>query len=429
MFIDKAFGHNFDANAEWDKDFIARVHTYDEAAITDGELTPNSMLAVLTREETEVVLRHPELTPQHCVRKGPDCEGVEPALKNLVNSAVIDQSAELNNQFLSARPFRHIAVDNFLEDVFARSLLENFPAFHEKLAINEDGEVGGKAVQEKVSSLGPVWRQLDVLVAGSEFRQLISDITGIDDLKFDPAYFGGGTHENLHGQSLNPHVDFNYHPLTRQHRRLNLILYLSPEWDEKWGGSIQLHKDPYLPPADDEIITITPAFNRCVIFETNEHSWHGFKRIDLPEDKRDLSRKSFALYYYTDKRPAEELGAEHSTIYVEEHLPDHFVEGMKLGAEDLQHVKNLLANRDQHLQRLYRDIQRLNTELSYLRGEFGMDEDLQWLEPGEDDSRELIVLKKRYAGMQRRIREYENSTSWRITRPIRVLMRVLTGKG
>ena len=354
---------------------------------------------------------------------------MEGVLKNTVNRRLVDQSTELKNRFLNAQPFRHIAIDDFLDEEFARSLLENFPAFDEKLAVNEDGEVGGKAVQQKVSSLGPVWRKLDALVAGPQFRNLISRITGVDDLNFDPAYFGGGTHENLHGQSLNPHVDFNYHPSTRQHRRLNLILYLSPEWDESWGGSIQLHKDPYLPPAEDEIVTVTPAFNRCVIFETNEHSWHGFKRIDLPEDKRDLSRKSFALYYYTDDRPAEEVGAEHSTIYVEEHLPEHFVEGMELGAEDLQNVRNLLAHRDQHLKRLYKDIQRLNTDLSYLRGEFGIDEDLECIEPGENDSLELIVLKKRYAGLQRRVREYENSTSWRITRPIRALKRVLTGKG
>ena len=432
VFIDKAFGHNFDVNADWDKGFVDRVHSYDEAALISGELAPVSMMAVLTREETEMVLRHPVLTPQHCVRKDPVCGGVGPVeaeLKNLVNNAVVDQRTELNRRFLSAGPFHHVAVDNFLDEEFARSLLENFPVFNEKLAINEDSEVGGKAVQEKVSSLGPTWRQLDKLVAGSEFRHLISGITGIDYLKFDPQYFGGGTHENLHGQSLNPHVDFNYHPLTRQHRRLNLILYLSPEWDENWGGSIQLHKDPYLPPTEDEIVTITPAFNRCVIFETNEHSWHGFKRIDLPEDKRGLSRKSFALYYYTDKRPAEELGEEHSTIYVEEHLPGHFVEGMELGTDDLQHVKNLLTSRDKHLKRLYKDIQRLNTELSYLRGEFGVDEDLECIEPGENDSVELIVLKKRYAVLQRRIRDYEHSTSWRITRPIRVLKRILTGKG
>jgi len=350
-------------------------------------------------------------------------------MNNIVNQCVKDTIGDLHKQFLSARPFRHIAIDDFLDDEFARSLLDDFPVFDEKLAMNENGEVGGKAVHENIGTLGPLWQKLDKVVAGKDFRAMVSEISGIPELKFDPNYFGGGTHENLHRQSLYPHVDFNFHPVTRQHRRLNLILYLTSEWDGSWGGSIQLHKDPYLPPAEDEIVTVTPAFNRCVIFETNEYSWHGFKRINLPKDKRDVSRKSFALYYYTNDRPVEELGAEHSTIYVEEHLPEHYVAGMKMGEQELQHVKNLLSSRDQHLKRLYKDIQRLNTELSHLRDKWALDEDLESMEQDENDSVDPQMLKQQYTGLRRRVRELESSTSWRITRPIRVLKRVFTGKG
>ena len=69
VFIDRAFGHNFDADAEWDRDFIARVHSHDEAGMLSGELKPTSLLAVLTKRQTDMVLRHPVLTPRHCVRK------------------------------------------------------------------------------------------------------------------------------------------------------------------------------------------------------------------------------------------------------------------------------------------------------------------------------------------------------------------------
>jgi SAM-dependent methyltransferase len=68
VFIDRPFGHNFDVDADWDKDFIDRVHACDEAGFVNGELKPCSMLAVLTKRKAETVLRHPALTPQHCVR-------------------------------------------------------------------------------------------------------------------------------------------------------------------------------------------------------------------------------------------------------------------------------------------------------------------------------------------------------------------------
>lgn len=346
-------------------------------------------------------------------------------MEKSVNQTVIDNANEMQGQFASAQPFRHIAIDDFLEPAFAQSLLDGFPAFDEKLAINENGEVGAKAVHEKITGLGPHWRHLDKLVQSNEFRKLISTITGVAELQFDPHYFGGGTHENLHGQGLNPHVDFNFHPITRQHRRLNLILYLSPEWDRSWGGSIQLHRDPYLDPSEDDIITITPAFNRCVIFETNEHSWHGFKRIELPEDKRNLSRKSFALYYYTDTRPVEETGAEHSTIYVEEHLPADIQAGMLLDEEHLQQIRNLFTSRDQHLKRLYENIKQLYTELNDLRGHVARVEQSAEMPTKRTDSPEVVALKNRAARLQNRIEEFENSTSWRLTSPLRALKRRL----
>lgn len=69
VFISQSFGHNFNADADWDKDFIDRVHARDEAAMLSGELKPCSMHAVLTKQKMKPVLRHASLTPRHCLRK------------------------------------------------------------------------------------------------------------------------------------------------------------------------------------------------------------------------------------------------------------------------------------------------------------------------------------------------------------------------
>ncbi|KAA9133253.1 2OG-Fe(II) oxygenase [Marinihelvus fidelis] len=368
------------------------------------------------------------------------------AVPEMVSAEVLERADALGQAFRTASPFRHVAVDGFFRPEVATELLAAFPAFDEKLAMNENGQVGGKAVNEKVTGLGPVYQRLDQLVSSREFRDLVSQLTGIPDLQYDPYYFGGGTHENLHGQGLDAHVDFNFHPKTRQHRRLNMIFYLTEEWQDEWGGSIQLHRDPHLPPSQDEIVTITPLFNRCVIFETTETSWHGFPRIELPEDKRGLSRKSFALYYYTETRPAEELGPEHSTIYVEQHLPESWQPGITLDGEQLQHVRNLIASRDQHLTRLYEDIKRINTELNALKESRGIQ-----APPGvapetgepvatEDDAERSAeqrlealeaALGRREAEAARlamRVRELESSTSWRVTRPLRGFKRLISGQ-
>jgi Rps23 Pro-64 3,4-dihydroxylase Tpa1-like proline 4-hydroxylase len=278
-----------------------------------------------------------------------------------LDPSIPSRTAALAGQFQAARPFRNVVADDFLSAEFAQALLDEFPAFERGHALNEAGEIGGKAVVERIRALGNSYRRLDALVRSDKFLRLLAQITGIPDLLYDPHYAGGGTHDNRHGQDLDPHVDFNRHPVEGWHRRLNLIVYLNQEWHEAWGGFLQLHSDPRA--EDDQVSAIAPRFNRCVIFETTESSWHGFSRIALPEDRRDSSRKSVALYFYTRERPAEETAGTHSTIYVDRPLPEQLAAGHSLSEADVEQLRSLLARRDQHNQRLYRDLGALQARL------------------------------------------------------------------
>jgi Rps23 Pro-64 3,4-dihydroxylase Tpa1-like proline 4-hydroxylase len=352
-------------------------------------------------------------------------QGVD--INEIVNPAVVAATDHLRQQFEQAQPFRHLLIENFFDQAFCERLLSEFPDFDTRAAMNENGEIGGKATQEKMQRLGRSYQRLDEVVKSQAFRDLVGEITGVPDLQYDPHYFGGGTHENRQGQDLDAHVDFNYHPVTRQHRRLNLIVYLNKDWQDDWGGALQLHRNPYAEPSQDEIVTLTPLFNRCVIFETTESSWHGFERINLPLDLQGLSRKSFALYYYTDTRPADQTAEEHSTVYVERHLSARFQPGMALSDADLQEIKILLARRDQHLRRLYKNIQRLYGENNHLRlqGQSVVSAD-STVEPASyaDQEQTRLVIQQ----LRMRVHELEHSTSWRITAPVRALKRLLSGK-
>ncbi|MEO7252353.1 MAG: 2OG-Fe(II) oxygenase [Arenimonas sp.] len=279
----------------------------------------------------------------------------------MISTHVRDIAGELAERFQGAQPFRHVVIDGFLERQLATRLLAEFPAFDPALAVNENGKVGGKAVFERIRALGPSYGLLDQHIQGREFLDLVSTITGIPDLQYDPYYFGGGTHDNRNGQALDAHVDFNRHPVTHAHRRLNLIVYLNPEWEAQWGGILELHSDPRA--ADDQITGVLPLFNRAVIFETTEHSWHGFSPIKLPPDRENLARRSIALYFYTAERPAEEQADSHSTVYVDRPLPDRYATGLALTQADVDELQRLLQGRDQHIQRLYRDAQTLRAQL------------------------------------------------------------------
>jgi hypothetical protein len=103
------------------------------------------------------------------------------------------------------------------------------------------------------------------------------------------------------------------------HRRLNLLLYLNPKWEDAWGGQIELW--------DEDVkhceASFSPVFNRCVVFETNEISYHGVIPVS---PNAPVPRRSFATYYYTKEAPAHWTGVSHSTIF--KARPDEKVKGL-----------------------------------------------------------------------------------------------------
>ena len=110
------------------------------------------------------------------------------------------------------------------------------------------------------------------------------------------------------GGRLDVHVDFNVLEKRKLFRRLNILLYLNPTWQEDWGGQIELwDKD-----VKTCLLSSAPSLNRCLIFETSDISYHGVAAVRAPAE---VVRQSFAAYYYTREAPASWDGTAHSTIF------------------------------------------------------------------------------------------------------------------
>ncbi len=270
-----------------------------------------------------------------------------------VTPSVADQASAFAARFRLARPFPHLVIDEFFERGFCKLLQRQFPEFDPAQARNELGEIGRKAAYANVCALGTAYVQFDKLLQSPEFLALIGQLTGIPSLLYDAEYVGGGAHLNLNGQDLDQHVDFNFHPRTKAHRRLNLLLYLNDEWQEDWGGCLELQSNPRGPRERNEVVRIVPKANRCVIFETSERSWHGFSRVQMPEKKAKAGRRSIAVYFYTKERPAVEAAPSHGTVYVPPALPEHFEAGRTLTPDDVEQLQILLRRRDTQIEYLY----------------------------------------------------------------------------
>jgi hypothetical protein len=139
------------------------------------------------------------------------------------------QGAAYRESFQTAQPFKHVCIDEFFTGKAAEALLRDFPPFDREFARNEFGEYGGKAVISEIQHISRFYAEIYRYLLSPEFLTAMSVVTGIEDLHGDPTLFGGGTHENINGQELDCHVDFNFQLEGGFHRRANLLLYLNKE--------------------------------------------------------------------------------------------------------------------------------------------------------------------------------------------------------
>jgi 2OG-Fe(II) oxygenase superfamily len=178
---------------------------------------------------------------------------------------------ERRSEYVGNLPFPHIVLDNFLPPVVLATTIAEFPGpnaiawklhrhrYSDKLACGDD------------LLMGPMTRRLLRELNSGYFLQFLERLTGINGLISDPLLNGGGLHQILPGGHLGIHADFNFHPQWHLDRRLNLLIYLNENWEDGFGGHLELWNSDMSQCVDK----ILPIAGRCVIFNTSDTSFHG----------------------------------------------------------------------------------------------------------------------------------------------------------
>jgi len=213
--------------------------------------------------------------------------------------------------YLSANPFPHIIIDNFFDENILNMILEEFPKNIDKSGEDYNNKAEKKLTLNDVSKLSKTTVDFINFLNSSVFIKYLQELTDIKETLIpDPYLIGGGLHELRNDGFLNIHSDFNRHPKMKLDRRLNILIYLNKDWRDEYGGQLQLW-DKNMEKCEQNIL---PIFNRMVIFSTTDTSYHGNPiKVNHPSN---ISRKSIAMYYYSNGRPnsENELG-DHSTIF------------------------------------------------------------------------------------------------------------------
>lgn len=214
-----------------------------------------------------------------------------------MNKPIINISAlsKASKNFHNAKPFHHCIVDDFISEDYLNSLSNEFLSYDsEKWFVYKNALEHKKALNDW-NAFPPATYKLFSYLNSSEFVDYLSDLLQIK-LYPDNGLHGGGWHIHGKGGILNPHLDYNIHPKLGLKRKINIIIYFSSKLTEANGGHLGLWEHDSKSNGPGKIQSeITPKFNRAVIFDTTQNSWHGIsRRLDVPDD---VFRKSFAIYY------------------------------------------------------------------------------------------------------------------------------------
>jgi hypothetical protein len=223
------------------------------------------------------------------------------ALKELGESS---HSTYVNNV-----PFPHIVIDNFFDPQLLHGILTEVNAVDRsrRYAKFLDRKTDHNKFAFFPETVGPETSRLFYFLNSGPFLTYMEQLTGIDNLIADPSYFGGGLHLIETGGFLEVHADFNHLKKYNLERRINLLLYLNENWLDEYNGQLELWDRNTMTRAK----SVSPVFNRCVIFSTTKESLHGHPApLATPPG---FVRRSFALYYYTNTwDPAVQ---SHTTLY------------------------------------------------------------------------------------------------------------------
>ena len=195
-------------------------------------------------------------------------------------------------------PFNYWIIDNFFEPELANQLSEEFLEYNNPNWFNYNNPLENKKTINNYYFFPSATYKVFFRLSSNAFVNYLNEVTEIKNLIPDLGLHGAGWHIHEKGGKVNIHLDYSVHPKLGLQRKLNLIIYLTKNWNPSWGGSLEFwNHDPDTNKPLEKAVTIENIFNRAILFDTTQNSWHGFPTpLNCPEG---VYRKSIAMYYLT----------------------------------------------------------------------------------------------------------------------------------
>lgn len=221
---------------------------------------------------------------------------------DLIVKKLAAQKVELANDWRCSKPVRHLVVDDLLPSDIATRISQAFPC---------PADLVKKATLREHKCVGVQLEKYDPIIADALYAfqqpavaEIVGEITGISGMVADPSLYAGGISVMEKGNFLNPHIDNSHDGDQQLYRVVNLLYYSSPDWQDDFGGHLELWDTAVRKP-----VRLTCRFNRLAIMETNKQSWHSVCRVTA-----DRTRQCVSNYFFSTE-PSNGIPYKHVTTF------------------------------------------------------------------------------------------------------------------
>jgi Rps23 Pro-64 3,4-dihydroxylase Tpa1-like proline 4-hydroxylase len=191
-------------------------------------------------------------------------------------------------------PTRHFVLDNLLPNQDVEKIYSAFPrngeGFFDRASFREK-----KRTSASLSEFNPILSDITYAIQDPRVVAKVSELCSIGSIQPDPKLYAGGLSMMFPNDYLNPHIDNSHNSERNLYRRLNLLYYVSPDWDLENGGNFELWDDNRTKQK-----TLVAHQNRLVVMETNKTSWHSVSKVTT-----DRPRCCVSNYYFSEISPHE----------------------------------------------------------------------------------------------------------------------------
>lgn len=209
---------------------------------------------------------------------------------DLIYNRLLQNKEILKKQYdQSKTAIGYFFIDEVLPDNIALEVYNAFPKPEDmvlKKSLRED-----KYVAAQMNKYNPLLEEIIYAFQDTRIVALISKICGLKDIFPDENLYAGGISAMGYKQFLNPHLDNSHDKDRARWRVLNLLYYVTPNWEESYGGNLELWPSGL----NANQITVHSKFNRLVIMATHSSSLHSVSPVT-----HEGNRCCVSNYYFSN---------------------------------------------------------------------------------------------------------------------------------